>query len=159
MMTPNPQSISVDRIFLDLHNPRHKPYSSEAEVIEYLCRYESVYALAKDMSEIGLNPLELFALISLDTKGKITKSTPFMVAEGNRRMCAIKLLNDPDLAPTKLRKDLKSSLRRRRFRFLRFQQYCSMMALKSTHGLSASMVGRRAASEGSPGMRNRRHAI
>lgn len=105
-MTSNAQSISVDRIFLDLENPRHKPYTSEAEVIEYLCRNESVYALAKDMSEIGLNPLELFALISLDTsKKKITKATSFVVAEGNRRMCAIKLLNDPDLAPTKLRKD------------------------------------------------------
>jgi hypothetical protein len=105
-MTATPQSISVDRIFLDLENPRHKPYTSEAEVIEYLCRNESVYALAKDMSEMGLNPLELFALISLDTnKKKITKATSFVVAEGNRRMCAIKLLNDPDLAPTKLRKD------------------------------------------------------
>jgi hypothetical protein len=104
-MTSNVQSISVDRIFLDLENPRHKPYKSEEEVIEYLCRYESVYALAKDMSEIGLNPLESFALISLDINKKITKTTPFVVAEGNRRMCAIKLLNDPDLAPTKLRKD------------------------------------------------------
>jgi hypothetical protein len=106
-MTATPQSISVERIFLDLHNPRHKPYTTESEVIEYLCRNESVYALAKDMSEIGMNPLELFALISLDQKGKITKSTSFVVAEGNRRMCAIKLLNDPDLAPTKLRKDFE----------------------------------------------------
>ncbi len=75
-MTSNVQSISVDRIFLDLENPRHKPYKSEEEVIEYLCRYESVYALARDMSEIGLNPLESFALISLELR-KNHKNDPF----------------------------------------------------------------------------------
>ncbi len=97
------QTISVDRVFLDLDNPRHKPYKTESEVIEYLCREEYVFALAKDIVKLGLNPLELFALIPLD-KEKGARRT-FMVAEGNRRMCAIKLLHDPDLAPAKLRKD------------------------------------------------------
>ncbi len=97
------QTVSVDRIFLDLANPRHKPYKTEAEVIEYLCREEYVFALAKDIVRLGLNPLELFALIPLG-KEKGPRRT-FMVAEGNRRMCAIKLLHDPDLAPAKLRKD------------------------------------------------------
>jgi hypothetical protein len=106
-MATNTQSISVDRIFLDLENPRHKPFKSEAEVIEYLCKNESIYALAKDMSEIGLNPLELFALIALNVGKKVTKNSPFVVAEGNRRICAVKLLNDPDLAPAKLRQDFR----------------------------------------------------
>lgn len=106
-MIANAQSISVDRIFLDLTNPRHKPYTSEAEVIDYLCQREFVYALAKDMAKVGLNPLELFALIPSEKSTKVTKTSPFIVAEGNRRMCAIKLLNDPDLAPAKLRKDFK----------------------------------------------------
>jgi hypothetical protein len=104
----NAQPIPVDRIFLDLVNPRHEPYKTEAEVIEYLCREEYVYALAKDISKIGLNPLELFAVIPLEKKKGNRTAQSYLVAEGNRRMCALKLLNDPDLAPAKLRKDFRS---------------------------------------------------
>lgn len=53
---------------------------------------------------MGINPLEIFAVIRAEKKGsKATQS--FIVAEGNRRMCALKLLDDPDLAPAKFRKD------------------------------------------------------
>ncbi len=55
--------------------------------------------MAKDIAEHGLNPLELLALITLDD----TKAG-YYVSEGNRRICAIKLLNDPELAPAKHRK-------------------------------------------------------
>lgn len=100
----NPQSIAVDRIFLDLKNPRHKPYESQSDVIEYLCRAEYVYELAKDITKVGLNPLELFAVIPIAGSGK-NGPTSYVVAEGNRRMCALKLLHDPELAPASLRKD------------------------------------------------------
>lgn len=106
-MPSNAQSISVDSVFLDLRNPRHKPYTSEAEVISYLCKNESVYALAKDMARIGGNPLELLALVPADSRKTARRSGPFVVAEGNRRICAIKLLNDPDLAPANLRADFQ----------------------------------------------------
>ncbi len=107
-MTATPQPISVDRIFLDLDNPRHERYRSQSEVIDYLCKNEAVYTLAKDMARIGLNPLELFALIPLDAKEKGRSLGVFVVAEGNRRMCAIKLLHDPELAPANLRKDFRA---------------------------------------------------
>jgi hypothetical protein len=97
------QPIPVERIFLDLSNPRHEPYKTEAEVIEYLCREEQVHSLARDISKIGINPLEIFAVIPADRKSGRAQS--FIVAEGNRRMCALKLLDDPDLAPAKYRKD------------------------------------------------------
>jgi hypothetical protein len=100
----NAQPISVDRIFLDLSNPRHKPYETQSEVIEYLCRAEYVYELAKDIAKVGLNPLELFAVIPLPGSGR-RAATSYLVAEGNRRMCALKLLHDPELAPASLRKD------------------------------------------------------
>jgi hypothetical protein len=96
------QPIPVERIFLDLSNPRHEPYKTEAEVIEYLCRQEQVYSLARDIAKIGMNPLEIFAVIPAD---KTSRTQSFVVAEGNRRMCALKLLDDPDLAPAKYRKD------------------------------------------------------
>lgn len=92
----NATMVSVDRIFLDLVNPRHEPFDDQSQAIEYLCREERVFELARDIAENGLNPLELFALL------KESKNS-YIVAEGNRRMCAIMLLRDPELAPAKVR--------------------------------------------------------
>jgi hypothetical protein len=100
-ISPKMQSVVLDRIFLDLQNPRHEPYENEGQVIDYLCRYENVYPLAKDIVAHGLNPLELFALIPDDAEGA---TNTFIVAEGNRRLCALKLLHDAERAPTKWRK-------------------------------------------------------
>lgn len=93
--------VEIDRIFLDQQNPRHKPYQTQAEVIDYLCNHESVLSLARDIAKNGLNPIEQFALLH-DEDAEDDDAT-YIVAEGNRRICALKLLHDPDLAPTKLR--------------------------------------------------------
>lgn len=93
--------VEIDRIFLDLENPRHKPYETQSEVIDYLCNHESVLSLARDIVAFGLNPIEQFALIPDEDAGEGTAT--YVVAEGNRRICALKLLHDPDLAPAKLR--------------------------------------------------------
>lgn len=99
------QQIAIKDIFLDLENPRHEPYQSQEEVIEYLCQNEYIYALAQDLVKVGPNPLEIMAVIpNPDTKeGKKT----YIIAEGNRRLCAFKLLEDPELAPSENRKDFK----------------------------------------------------
>ena len=89
----------VDRIFLDLSNPRHVAFTTQEEAIEYLCRHENVLQLARDIKKHGLNPLEKFALKRLDGATKDTSDTTYVMAEGNRRLCALMLLNDPDLAP------------------------------------------------------------
>ena len=96
------EMIKVERVFLDLNNPRHNPFKDQDEVIEYLCREEQVLELARDIAENGLNPLELFALIP-------SGYNAYVSAEGNRRLCALKLLNDPDLAPAHLRKDFEKA--------------------------------------------------
>lgn len=98
---PKQEEVDLDRIFLDLENPRHEVYDTQAEVIDYLCKRESIYPLAKDIAANGLNPLELFALIPATDD---QEDETYFVAEGNRRICALKLLADPDLAPAKLRK-------------------------------------------------------
>jgi hypothetical protein len=85
--------VTLDRVFLDHENPRHEPYATQEEVITYLCKDEEVMALARDIARHGLNPLELLAV--LPGKAKDT----WIAAEGNRRVCALKLLNDPELAP------------------------------------------------------------
>ena len=85
--------VEVDGLILDIENPRHEPYKDQREVIEYLCARESVLTLANDIVDYGLNPLEQFALLE--------DGDMYRVAEGNRRVCALKLLHDPDLAPTR----------------------------------------------------------
>lgn len=100
------QMVATDRIFLDLKNERHEPYDSQEQVIAYLCREENVLELAADIIKHGLNQLELFALIPR-VPIKEGSAPSFLVAEGNRRMCALKLLADPDLAPADKRKDFQ----------------------------------------------------
>ena len=95
------QMIKFDRVFLNLENPRHEPFDSQDEVIDYLCTNEYVYELAKDLTKVGLNPLELFALLPSPKSGR---RKAYVVGEGNRRLCTLMLLNDPDLAPPKERR-------------------------------------------------------
>lgn len=98
------QTVPLGRIFLNTENPRHEPVSAEANAIEKLCSNENIQELARDIVRHGTNPLDLVGLVPIDGR-KIEKGNPtFIVAEGNRRVCALKLLNDPDLAPASLRK-------------------------------------------------------
>ena len=95
--------VPIGRIFLDLTNPRHVELATEDEVIEYLCDNEDVWSLARDIAQIGLNPLERVALIPV--RGQ---KDAFTMAEGNRRLCALKLLADPDRAPPRHRKGFET---------------------------------------------------
>ncbi len=91
------RTISLDRIFLHHENPRHEPYETQAQVIEYLCGNEEVPQLARDITRHGLSPLDRFGVVrDHDTEGS---DATYIAAEGNRRVCALKLLNDPELAP------------------------------------------------------------
>lgn len=89
-------NIPIDRIFLHHENPRHEPYDTQAEVIEYLCRDEEVAQLARDISQKGLSPFDRFGVMKVDPDDK---ETAYFMTEGNRRLCALKLLSDPDLSP------------------------------------------------------------
>jgi hypothetical protein len=95
--------VPVGRIFLYLENPRHNPVETEERAIAQLCEKEEVYPLARDIVKHGLNPLERFALVPLGAD-KGGKNSNYSSAEGNRRICALKLLNDPERAPANLRK-------------------------------------------------------
>ena len=100
----NIEDVDVERIFLYEENPRHEPLESQPEIIEHLCKDEQVHNLAKSIAAEGTNPLEAVGLVEIPSTSKGKKS--YVVWEGNRRLCAIKLLNDPDLAPAHLRKDI-----------------------------------------------------
>lgn len=106
-MTVKPKyldAVPVGRIFLALENPRHEPFDTEAQVIDYLCDKEDVYPLARDIAKHGLNPLERLALIPVNKRQSASGPINYYAAEGNRRICALKLLDDPELAPAKYRR-------------------------------------------------------
>ncbi|HUU23966.1 MAG TPA: hypothetical protein VMW68_00155 [Methyloceanibacter sp.] len=94
--------VPIGRIFLALRNPRHEPLETEEQVIARLCEKEDVYPLARDIVNHGLNPLERFALVALKTGGR-GGAVNYYSAEGNRRICALKLLLDPERAPAERR--------------------------------------------------------
>lgn len=94
MATQTPQPVSITKIYLDTENPRHETLPDEPSIIKHLVAKEKVRALAKDIAEAGgTSPIELIALVK-HPKVK----TGYVVVEGNRRLCALKLLQDPDKA-------------------------------------------------------------
>ena len=98
--------INVNKLLLDVDNPRF-PTSAEnqrdaiAKMLEL--QYERIYRLAKDIVAKGLDPSEnIIVYPSEDEEGF------FVVAEGNRRVTALKLLLSPKLASSdKVRKSFE----------------------------------------------------
>ncbi|CAD1793816.1 hypothetical protein [Xanthomonas arboricola] len=87
-------SISLADIFLDNENPRHDPIDAEPDIIAKLVADEKVLNLASSIATHGTSPLERLAVVS-----HTTQKNKFIVVEGNRRLCALKLLMDPHRAP------------------------------------------------------------
>jgi len=88
--------IDVIDLYLDPENPRHDPLDDEAEIIETLVKEEKVKRLAKDIASLNsISPLDIIGVIPL----KDEDQTHYVAVEGNRRTCALKLLNNPSLAP------------------------------------------------------------
>ena len=88
--------IPLERVFLNYENPRHEPYETQSQTIEWLCTNEEVLQLARDIAKYGLSPLDRFGVYKdHDTGGR---DATYIAGEGNRRLCALKLLTDPDLA-------------------------------------------------------------
>jgi hypothetical protein len=102
------EPVPIGRIFLDLTNPRHVPFTTEDQAIEYLCEKEDVWPLARDIAAIGMNPMERVALLPIPGQ-----KSSYTMAEGNRRLCALMLIADPDRAPAKLRKGFEGLAKQR----------------------------------------------
>ena len=96
-MGRHPGPIEVERIFLYEENPRHEPIETEPEIIEYLCRDEQVYNLARSISESGTNPLELLGLVEIPAPAK--RRSELSGLGGQPPCLRYQVLNDPDRAP------------------------------------------------------------
>lgn len=91
-------TVSIVNLNMDRTNPRHPDLNSQREIIDWMINGnnktgEKLYNLAKDILKHGINPAEKIVI----TKEKNDKD--YIVLEGNRRVTAIKLLNNPDIAP------------------------------------------------------------
>ena len=95
------ESIRVVDLYLDVKNPR-KETASQEEAIAWLCENENIDKLAEDIVKNGLNPLEVVGVLAEQNYVRY-------VLEGNRRVCALKLLAEPELAPnSSLKKKFKN---------------------------------------------------
>ena len=100
------KEIPIRSIYLDNENARHDLIDNEPALIAHLLAKEKVEELSADIAKRGsLNPLDRLAVFPHPTA-----KHSYMSAEGNRRICALKLLHDPEKAPT--------AELRKRFRFL-----------------------------------------
>ena len=97
------QSFPIERIHLFAKNPRHGKITDPDKIVEHLLQDEQVFELARSIAEKTANPLELIGVVRIDDENDSGEPT-YEVWEGNRRVCAMMLLNDPDNAPAKWRK-------------------------------------------------------
>jgi hypothetical protein len=86
--------IAVTSLLLDTENPR-LPQSGGAlpqrQIVDELVTHDDVYELAKNIAGLGYFPTEI--LLGVHDNDQI------VIIEGNRRLTALKLLINPELAP------------------------------------------------------------
>ena len=87
--------IQVKNLLLDVNNPRHDILENQKDAVQEMIvdQHDKLINLARDIVERGINPSELTIVTPNENNPK-----EYIVLEGNRRVVAIKLLNDPSLA-------------------------------------------------------------
>lgn len=105
---PEEKKVYLNRLILHEDNPRFEGILDEEKAITALCSSEKILELAKDIAENGLSPLERFMVFQEDPEDAPDDAN-FVVAEGNRRLCALKLLKDPKRAPANVREMFKKA--------------------------------------------------
>ncbi len=87
------QSIPLENLLIDLHNPRQAPQASQRDALAAIALEQGIKLanLAEDIAEKGLNPSELPMVTEAADPGE------FVVVEGNRRIAALKLLANAHL--------------------------------------------------------------
>lgn len=95
-MSTNIASVSIDEIGLDPENPRLPSLlkRDEKSMLEYIARTSSITELMTAIGQHGYFPGEPLIVIPSGVK-----KPKYIVAEGNRRLTALKLLSNPELMP------------------------------------------------------------
>lgn len=102
MGTPVYLRLNITNLLLNPSNPRFDPVKYQSEAIEAMIRdqQDKLVALAKHIYLHGLNPSDIILVKPYKNQ--------WIVCEGNRRVTALKLLNEPSLVPSDLQKLRKS---------------------------------------------------
>lgn len=87
--------VSFSKLHFDPINPRNKPEPDEGKIRALFGSQSETLILATHLAENGQNPLDRIAIIE---HPKLPGH--YVIREGNRRLCAMQLLRDPDRAPT-----------------------------------------------------------
>ena len=89
------KSVSIDILDINTENPRFETVSSQREALTVMIENQrgKLVELANDIAINGLNPSDLCMVTPQENGGK------FKVLEGNRRITALKLLNNNNLIP------------------------------------------------------------
>lgn len=97
-MTHLTKFIPLANLTLNIENPRFEMVGSQREAILTMLdnQGDKLVRLAEDIIENQLNPTDI---ISVSPHEKLEKQ--YNVLEGNRRITALKLLNNPELIPEK----------------------------------------------------------
>lgn len=91
--------ISITNLLLNPENYRFDPVSSQKEAIEVMLneQKDKLYRLAEDILKNGLNPSEKIQVVESELKNR------FLILEGNRRITALKILNNPEIIQENLK--------------------------------------------------------
>jgi hypothetical protein len=91
----NVLEIPIDKLLLDLANPRHEILENQTDALREMIvdQDDKLINLARDIIEKGVNPSELTIVTPNESD-----TDEYLVLEGNRRVAAIKLLANPTLA-------------------------------------------------------------
>ena len=87
--------VAFNKLHFDPYNPRGEAESDEEKIRALYGAQSETVVLATHMAEHGQNPLDRLGVIE---HPKLPDH--FVIREGNRRLCAMQLLRDPERAPT-----------------------------------------------------------
>ncbi len=89
------QEVNVEKLLLDVRNPRHDILGSQTDTLGeiILDQKGKLVKLAKDIVDFGINPSDLTIVTPSEDE-----SDKFIVLEGNRRLAALQLLSAPAMA-------------------------------------------------------------
>ena len=105
---PDPMPIPVTDLLLDEENPRlATPNQGQRETIRAMAEFQGsrLQALATDIVRHGLDPSELFIAMEVDNKR-------YAVLDGNRRVTALKALENPEIVKGAVSSSVLGALKR-----------------------------------------------
>src|SRR5713101_7496103 len=92
---PESRSIQIEKLLLDVENPRlGQGLGGQVETAQAMLNAErkKTLVLADDIKNHGLNPADRFMVMGSG------KGDTYVVLEGNRRLTALRILQDPSIA-------------------------------------------------------------